>query len=64
MALNESCMPFTAPQDAAVVMMAKSEVAAMPKRDSLPSMLPPGVNADSALSAPACAAMGLGCCSK
>ncbi len=55
---NESCMPFTAPQDAAVVTVAKSDVAAMPKRVSLPSMLPPNV------AAPASTAMGLGCCSK
>ena len=35
-------MPLTAPQDAAVVMAANRPVAAMPKRASLPSMLPPG----------------------
>ena len=40
--VNESCMPFTAPQLASVVVVAKSAVDAMPKRTSLPSMLPPG----------------------
>ncbi|MNL77999.1 hypothetical protein D3C87_2042950 [compost metagenome] len=64
MAFSESCMPLTAPQEAAVVMTAKSDVAAMPNRVSLPSMLPPGESAVIALSAPAWAAMGLGCCSK
>jgi hypothetical protein len=34
-------MPFTAPQEAAVVMAANRPMAAMPKRTSLPSMLPP-----------------------
>ena len=34
-------MALTAPQEAAVVMTAKSAEAAMPKRTSLPSMLPP-----------------------
>ena len=34
-------MPFTAPQEVAVVTVAKSAEAAMPKRVSLPSMLPP-----------------------
>ncbi len=64
MAFSESCMPLTAPQDAAVVTVANNEVAAMPKRVSLPSMLPPGEKTLSELSAPACAAIGLGCCSK
>ncbi len=40
-AVKESCMAFTAPHDAAVVMTANSAEAAMPKRVSLPSMLPP-----------------------
>ena len=35
-----SCMAFTAPQEASVVTVAKSAEAAMPKRVSLPSMLP------------------------
>ncbi len=40
-AVNESCMALTAPQEAAVVITANSAEAAMPKRVSLPSMLPP-----------------------
>ncbi len=55
-AVKLSCMALTAPQDAAVVMVAKSAEATMPKRTSLPSMLPPsspsacrsGLPADSA----------------
>ena len=39
--VNESCMALTAPQEVAVVMVANSAEAAMPKRVSLPSMLPP-----------------------
>ena len=34
-------MALTAPQEAAVVITAKSAEATMPKRTSLPSMLPP-----------------------
>ena len=40
-AVNESCMALTAPHDASVVITANSEEAAMPKRTSLPSRLPP-----------------------
>ena len=36
-----SCMALTAPLDESVVTVANSEDAAMPKRTSLPSMLPP-----------------------
>ena len=36
-----SCMALTAPHEAAVVIAANSAEAAMPKRTSLPSMLPP-----------------------
>ena len=36
-----SCMPLTAPQEASVVKVANNAVLAMPKRTSLPSMLPP-----------------------
>ena len=57
-------MPLTAPHEAAVVMVANSEVAAMPKRVSLPSMLPPGESALIAVSTPACAVIGLACCSE
>ena len=61
--VNESCMPFTAPQEAAVVMAANSPVAAMPKRVSLPSMLPPLCVALTAGSAPSADSSGLPCCS-
>ena len=37
----ESCMVLTAPQEVAVVTAANSAEAAIPKRVSLPSMLPP-----------------------
>ncbi len=40
--VNESCIEFTEPFDAAVVAVAHSAELAMPKRASLPSMLPPG----------------------
>ena len=43
--VNESCMPLTAPQLASVVTVANSAELAMPKRTSLPSMLPPGCSA-------------------
>jgi hypothetical protein len=39
--VNDSCHPFTAPQLASVVTVAKSAVFAIPKRTSFPSMLPP-----------------------
>ena len=38
-------MLFTAPQDASVVMVVNRAELAMPKRTSLPSMLPPGCRA-------------------
>ena len=41
--VNESCIALTAPFEAAVVVAAKSAELAMPKRVSLPSMLPPGL---------------------
>lgn len=40
MGVNESCMQFTAPQEASVVTVANRAEAAMPKRLSLPSQLP------------------------
>ena len=43
--INESCIEFTAPQLASVVTVAKSAELAMPKRTSLPSMLPPACEA-------------------
>lgn len=57
-------MPFTAPQEALAVMVAKSEVAEMPKRASLPSMLPPGWSRLAAISSPTGLRAGLACCSK
>jgi len=56
-------MPFTAPHEAAVVMVAKSELAAMPKRVSLPSMLPPACSTLAAWSTPSAAIFGLPACS-
>ncbi len=56
-------MPFTAPHEAAVVMAANNPVAAMPKRASLPSMLPPGCVALTDWSAPSWVSSGLPCCS-
>ena len=38
-------MEFTAPHEVPVVIVAKSAEAPMPKRASLPSMLPPGCSA-------------------
>ena len=40
--VNESCIELTEPFEAAVVAVAQSAEFAMPKRVSLPSMLPPG----------------------
>ena len=40
-AVKVSCMALTAPHEAAVVITANSAEATMPKRTSLPSMLPP-----------------------
>ena len=45
------CIPLTAPHEADVVITANSEVAAMPKRTSLPSMLPPAGSTPAAASA-------------
>ncbi len=58
-----SCMLFTAPQLASVVTVANSADCAMPKRTSLPSMLPPGCAAVAAVSTPSCARIGLPACS-
>ena len=41
--MNESCIALTEPFDADVVATAQSAEFAMPKRVSLPSMLPPGL---------------------
>ena len=40
--MKESCIELTEPLDAAVVAVAQRAELAMPKRTSLPSMLPPG----------------------
>ncbi len=56
-------MPLTAPHDAAVVTAANKAVAAMPKRDSLPSMLPPLCSALTTWSAPKALSLGLPDCS-
>ena len=39
--MKESCIELTEPLEAAVVAAAQSAELAMPKRTSLPSMLPP-----------------------
>ena len=46
--VNESCIAFTEPFDAAVVAVAHSVELTMPKRPSLPSMLPPACRAEAA----------------
>ena len=56
-------MALTAPHEAAVVIAANRLEALMPKRASLPSMLPPGCAALATWSAPSCASNGLPCCS-
>ena len=43
--VNESCIALTEPLEAAVVAVAHSAELAMPKRTSLPSMLPPDCSA-------------------
>src|SRR5580765_5580397 len=57
--VNESCQPLMAPQLASVVTVAKSAELAMPKRHSLPSMLPPDESAVTDWSAPAVVSNGL-----
>ena len=44
--INESCIAFTAPQLASVVIVAKSAEFAIPNRTSFPSMFPPACMAD------------------
>ena len=58
--VNESCMALTAPQEAAVVTAANSAEAVMPKRVSLPSMLPPACSALALWSTPSAASMRMG----
>ena len=50
--VKESCIALTAPHEAAVVMAANRPEASMPKRTSLPSMLPPACIALAAWSTP------------
>src|SRR5262245_58925143 len=57
--VNESCQLLIAPQLASVVKVAKGAEFAMPKRPSLPSMLPPGDAAVTDWSAAAAASRGL-----
>src|SRR5260370_36077995 len=57
--VKESCIALTQPHDASGVMVAESAEVAMPKRTSLPSMLPPGLVADATISTPRAAWMGL-----
>ena len=61
--VNESCMELTDPFDAAVVAVAQSAELAMPKRVSLPSMLPPGCIAEAAWSTPSASKRGFPACS-
>ena len=51
--VKESCQPLMAPQLASVVTVANSALLAIPKRTSLPSMLPPGCIAVALWSVPA-----------
>src|SRR4029077_9446237 len=59
MGVKESCIEFTQPHDASVVIVAYSAEFAIPKRTSLPSMLPPGLVADAMTSTPRAAWIGL-----
>ena len=56
-------MALTAPQEASVVTVVKSAELAMPKRTSLPSMLPPACSALGAWSTSRAAKAGLPCAS-
>ena len=56
-------MEFTEPLEAAVVKAAQVEDPAMPKRVSLPSILPPACSAIDILTAPFCASWGVPTCS-
>jgi hypothetical protein len=61
--VNESCIALTEPFDAAVVAVAHSVELTIPKRVSLPSMLPPDCTADACWSTPAPTSAGLPACS-
>ncbi|CAM3770963.1 hypothetical protein POHY109586_22550 [Polaromonas hydrogenivorans] len=61
--VKESCMAITAPHEAAVVMTANRLEALMPKRVSLPSMLPPACRVLTAWSTPKGVNSGLPACS-
>ena len=58
MGVRLSCMVLTAPQEASVVTVVKSAELAMPKRISLPSILPPGWSALGVMSMPSFAKAG------
>jgi hypothetical protein len=59
-----SCMALTEPLEAAVVAVAHSALLVMPKRTSLPSMLPPEQTSETAWSTPSAVSAGLPACSK
>ena len=61
--VNESCIELTEPFDAAVVALAHSAEFAMPKRTSLPSMLPPDCVATARLVDASASRRGLPDCS-
>src|SRR3978361_162016 len=55
-AVNEPCIALTAPHDVSVVIVANSADAAMPKRASLPSQLPPATPSACTMGLPAASA--------
>ena len=61
--MNESCIALTAPYEAAVVAVAQSASPEMPKRTSLPSMLPPACSALATWSTCSASKAGLPACS-
>src|SRR5450830_1484925 len=63
MGISESCMALTEPVVAPVVVAMNRLVSAMPKRSSLPSILPPLWVADSSWSTPSRVNSGLPACS-
>ena len=62
--VKESCIALTDPLEAAQVAVAQLAEPVMPKRTSLPSMLPPLCAGLAARSAPEAASIGVPCCSK
>ena len=63
MPVSESRAPLTAPQEVTVVTAVHNDVSAIPKRCSLPSMLPPVEPSKAAVASPAWCCAGLPCCS-